>query len=132
MTLKIIVKKILKLSLFLIIISGICYFILKENGFNLDSILNKSKTYELYAECPKIENLLLTSVTGLRVTNNGGKIHKDVKVRITAYDKNGDIVKQKSVEFFRNLHPYKSFSKVITLPTKTKKCDCVVLDSKIN
>jgi hypothetical protein len=129
---KILLKRILRFSIILFVILGILYFFLIQNGFNLNSILNKTKTYELTAECPKVEDLLLTSVTPLRVSNNGNKIHKDVKVRITAYDKNGDIVRQKNVKFFRDLYPYKSFSKVVTLPTNAKKCDCVVLDSRIN
>lgn len=108
------------------------FYFLKEKGYNLDSILNKTKTYELTAECSNIENLVVTSVTELTVTNKGNKNQNDVVVRLTAYDKNNDIIKQKNIRFERTLQANSSLSKPITLPSKAVKCNCVILDSQPN
>lgn len=122
-------KKFLTNIVFIGLLIAVGYYFLKESGYNIDSILNKTKTYDVIAECSNIENLVLTSVTELTVTNNGAKNHKDVAVRVTAYDINGDIIKQKNVRFDRDLLPNSSMSKPITIPAKTEKCNCVILDS---
>ncbi|NLP57216.1 hypothetical protein [Lutibacter sp. B1] len=112
----------------LLIIAGV-YIYMTQNGHNLESILNTPKKIELKADCSKIENLLLTSSTELTVTNLLGRTHNNVTVRITAYDSNNNILKQKNVVFERTLEPNGSLKKPVLLPAKTSKCDCIVLDS---
>jgi len=122
-------KKNLTNIVIIALLIAVGYYFLKEEGYNIDSILNKTKTYELTAKCSNIENLVLTSITELTVTNTGGHNHKNVIVRVTAYDINGDIIKQKNVRFERDLSPNSSLSRPITLPSKTVKCNCIILDS---
>lgn len=111
------------------LIIAVGYYFLKENGYNLESILNKTKTIELRADCSNIENLVLTSVTELTVLNSGDENHNSVTVRITAYDQNNDIIKQKNVRFERILKAKGRLSKLVTLPSRTMKCNCVILNS---
>ncbi|MEN8186536.1 MAG: hypothetical protein ABFR05_05350 [Bacteroidota bacterium] len=106
------------------------YYWLAENGYNLEAILNKPKTIRLKAECSDIENLVLTSVTELTISNSGNSNYNEVTVRVTAYDENDDIIKQKNVVFNRILQSKGILSKPITLPVKAIKCNCVILNSE--
>ncbi len=125
-------KKLFKFILVIAVIGAGVYIYMIQKGHNLESILNTPKKIELRANCSEIENLLVTSTVNLTVTNLFERTHNNVTVRITAYDKDDNIVKQKNIVFERTLKPNSSLSKPILLPAKTKKCDCVILDSNPN
>lgn len=122
-------KRLLIVLLTLALIGSGIYIYLIQNGHNLDSILNTPDKINLRVECSEVENLLLTSTVNIRVKNLSSRTHENVVIRITAYDKNGDIVKQKETTFLRTLEANESMTKPVTLPAKTSTCDCVVLDS---
>lgn len=125
-------KKLFKFILVIAVIGAGVYIYMIQKGHNLESILNTPKKIELRANCSEIENLLVTSTVNLTVTNLFERTHNNVTVRITAYDNDNNIVKQKNIVFERTLEPNSSLSKPILLPAKTKKCDCVILDSNPN
>jgi hypothetical protein len=125
-------KKLLITLLFVALIAAIAYIILLKNGHDLDSIVNTPKTIDISVQCPKVENMLLTSLVNVTVVNNSNRIHNNVTVRLTAYDEKNNIIKQKEVKFDRILDPNGSLSKPVTLPVKAKTCDCVVESSDRN
>lgn len=114
--------------LFIALIIAIAFIYLSQQGYNNRSMLNLPSTVDLSVACP-YENVLFTSAVDLTVTNNGSRTHNGVTIRLTAYDKNDNIIKQKNVVFERTLEPYSSLSKPATLPAKTRRCDCVVESS---
>jgi hypothetical protein len=109
--------------------SGI-YIYMTKNGHTTESIMNTAKTINLEVDCTSIESKLLTAGVTVAVMNNSDDAYKNVEVRITAYDEAGDIVKQKNTTFLRDLEANGEFSKVVTVPAKTKSCDCVILNSE--
>ncbi|MFT5818842.1 MAG: hypothetical protein ACI8ZM_000063 [Crocinitomix sp.] len=122
-------KKFLVFILLLAMAGGGIYIYLTQNGHNLESILNTPDKIDLSVNCSAVESLILTSTVEITVNNSSSRSHKNVTVHVTAYDKKGNIIKQKDPVFVRNLGPNASLSKTITLPAKTVECDCVILDS---
>lgn len=122
-------KKFLIFLLTVALIGSGVYIYLIQNGHNLESIMNTPDKIDLSVNCDDMENLLLTTTVQVKVNNLSSRSHKDVKVKITAYDADGNIVKQKDISFLRELGPKGDMSKPVTLPAKTVSCDCVVLDS---
>lgn len=100
-----------------------------KKGHDLESILNTPKKIELTAECTDLQNLLIVSTANLTVKNLLNRTHKDVTTRVTAYDINGNILKQRTILFDKTLRANSSLKKLIRLPYKTKRCDCVILNS---
>ncbi len=125
-------KKLFKFIVVIALIGAGIYIYMIQKGHNLESILNTPKKIELRVSCSDIENLLVTSTANLTVTNLYERTHTNVTVRITAYGSDGNILKQKNIVFERTLEPNGSLTKPILLPAKTKKCDCVILDSTPN
>lgn len=125
-------KKLFKFIFVIAIIGAGIYIYMIQNGHNLESMLNTPKKIELRADCSEIENMLVTSSTNLTITNLFERTHNNVIVKVTAYDKYSDIIKQKNITFERTLEPNGSLTKSILLPAKTKSCDCIILDSNPN
>lgn len=100
-----------------------------QKGHNLESIVNTPKKIELKAECSDLKNLLIVSTVNLTIKNLYNRTHRNVTSKVTAYDKNGDIIKQRTIVFDETLEANSNLSKVIRLPYKTKSCDCIVLNS---
>ena len=92
-----------KLVILLIIVGAALatYIILQNNGIKADSIINTPDTIDLKVNCSSVNNLLVTSEITLDVTNNSSRTHHDVTVRITGYDKDGNITKEKVTTFDR-------------------------------
>jgi hypothetical protein len=122
-------KKFLVFLLILACAGGGIYIYLIQNGHTTESILNSADKIDLSVDCSPIESLILTTTTEVTVNNSSLRNHKNVTVHVTAYDKNGNIIKQKDTEFLRDLGPDEFLSKTITLPAKTVECDCVILSS---
>ena len=122
-------KKIFKLILIILVIVAGIYFYMTTIGHDLESILNTPKKIELKAECTDLENLLIVSIANLTVKNLYNRTHKDVTSKVTAYDKNGNIIKQRTIVFNETLQSNSSLTKIIRLPAKTKRCDCIIIDS---
>lgn len=115
--------------LVLALIGGGFYVYMVQKGHNLESILNTPKKIELKVECSEVENLLVTSTATLTITNLFERTHKNVTVRVTAYDKNDYVLKQKNITFENTLQPNGSLNKTILLPAKTKRCEGIIIDS---
>ncbi len=111
------------------LIAAIGFIIMQQNGIKTDSIINTPETIDLTVNCSEVNNLLITSQVTVEVLNNSSRTHNNVTVRITGYDKNGDITKEKETTFDRTLAPNGSLSKPITLPAKTKSCKCALVSS---
>lgn len=122
-------KKIFKLILVLVLIGGGFYVYMVQKGHNLESILNTPKKIELKVACSEVENLVVTSTATLTLTNLFERTHKNVTIRVTAYDKNNNVLKQKNVIFENTLQPNDSLKKTILLPAKTKRCESIIIDS---
>ncbi len=122
-------KKFFVFILILALAGGGIYFYLTQNGHNMESIMNTPDKIDLSVNCSAVESLILTSTVDVTVENSSSRTHKNVTVHVTAYDKKGNIIKQKDNTFARTLGPNASLSKTITLPAKTVDCDCVILDS---
>jgi hypothetical protein len=125
----IVMKKFLIFILILGCAGGGIYIYLIQNGHTTESILNTPDKIDLSVNCSPIESLILTATAEVTINNSSIRNHKNVTVHITAYDKNGNIIKQKDTQFLRDLEPNGFLSKTITLPAKTVECDCVILDS---
>lgn len=118
--------------LLIALIGAIAFIYLSQNGYNTNSILNTPETIDLSVNCSQVNNLLITSEVTVTVQNNSSRTHNDVTVRLTAYDENNNIVKEKTTTFERTLEPNGSLSKPVSLPAKAKRCDCVVESSHPN
>jgi len=125
-------KKLFKFIIIITLIGAGFYIYMTQNGHNLKSILNTPKKIELRVESSGVENLLVTSSTNITVTNLFERTHNNVTVRVTAYDKNDYVVKQKNVTFENTLMPNGSLTKLIFLPAKARRCECIVIDSNPN
>jgi len=122
-------KKILIALLVLAVVGGGGYIYMIENGYTFDSITNTHNTIDIGVSCGNVENALVTSTVTVTVNNYSSRIHSNVEVRLVAYDKRGNIIKEKNTVFFRDLNEHGSLMKVVTLPAKAVSCDCVVSDS---
>ena len=100
-----------------------------KKGHNIESIINTPKKIELTAKCTELQNLLIVSTVNLTVKNLYNRIHRDVTARVTAYDNNNNIIKQRNIIFDEILNSNSSLSKILRLPSKTKRCDCIILNS---
>ena len=122
-------KNILIFLLLLALLAMGGYIFLAENGHNMESILNAPKRIALKVDCSAVEDLLVTSTVTVTVSNGSSYTHNNVRVKVTAYDEAGGVLKEKEALFSRSLPPDEKISKPITLPSQTQKCDCVILDS---
>ena len=91
--------------------------------------MNIPQTIDLTVSCSEIGNFLVASETSVTVRNNSSRVHKNVTVRLTAYDKKGNIIKEKTTTFERVLEANSSLSKPVGLPAKAKRCDCIIESS---
>lgn len=107
--------------------AGVYIFLLK-NGYTEQSMINRPLYYDLSVECSEITNLLVASEVDVTVRSNA-RTHNNVTVLITAYDKTGNITKQKRTTFDRTLDANGYLSKPVTLPANAKHCDCVIESS---
>lgn len=119
-------KKLIFIITFLALVGCVVYIVLQKNGFNDNSIMNLPQTIDLSVNCSEFHNLVVASEVDISVTNRSSRTHTDVTVRVTGYDKNGNITKAKTTTFNRTLGPKSSLSKPITLPARTKSCKCVI------
>ena len=122
-------KKLLFKIILLALIGCVGYIVLQKSGFSDNSIMNLPKTIDITASCSEVRDLIVTAEAEITVTNNSSITHNDVTVRVTGYDKNGDITKEKSITFDRTLEANSSLSRPITFPARTKSCKCVVESS---
>lgn len=125
-------KKFFLAVLIIALIASLAYILLLKKGYNEESILNMPQTIDLSVDCSQVKNLLFTSVVTVNVQNNSSRTHNNVMIRLTAYDKKENIIKEKDITFNRTLGPNSSFSKPVTLPGKARTCNCVVLSSEPN
>jgi uncharacterized protein YcfL len=122
-------KKTLITLLVIVLISAIAYIIMQKNGIKIDSIINTPETIDLTVRCSAVNNLLITSEVTVEVLNNSSRTHNNVTVRITGYDEYGTIIRNKETTFDRTLAPNGSLTKLITMPAKTKTCNCELVSS---
>ena len=100
----------LVILLIIVVVALAGYIFLQNNGIKTDSIINIPNTIDLTVNCSSVNNLLITSEVTVDVANNSSRTHHDVTVRVTGYDKNGNITKEKVTTFDRTLEPNASFS----------------------
>jgi len=122
-------KKVIIVILILFCVAGGVYIYLINTGHTNESLLNTPNKIALSVKCGSVENALVTSTVNVRVSNSSNRVHKGVTIRIVAYDKKRNVVREKETVFLRPLPKHGSLSKIVTLPAKTKTCDCVVLRS---
>jgi len=122
-------KKLFGVVIFLLLIGMGGYIYLTQKGHDIESIINSPKKIELKVKCSSIENYLVKSTVDVTVENLYGRTHRSVKVKVTAFDENHNIVTQKDVIFEDELKPESTLTKKVFLHAKSKKCECIVIDS---
>jgi len=119
-------KKVIIFIMAVCLIGGGLFIYFKDNGHTAETILNSAQNLQVKVDCSSIKNHKLASSVNVTVDNNSDKPRTNVSVRVTAYDKNGDIVKQKVTTFLREIGAKESITKTVTLPAKARTCDCVL------
>jgi hypothetical protein len=122
-------KKVGKILLWLIILIAIlCGGFLLLVSHQNNTVITP-ETIDLSVDCSQIDDLLITKTVNVLVNNSSSRTHSDISVRITAFDQNGNQVKEKYTTFQRKLGPNDNFSKAVTLPARTQTCNCEVVSS---
>ncbi len=119
-------KKLLFIIILLALAGCIAYIVLQKNGFSDNSIVNLPETIDLTVSCSDVRDLLVTAEASISVKNSSSREYNHVTVRVTGYDNNDEITKEKSITFDRTLGPNSSLSKPVTFPARTKSCKCVI------
>lgn len=119
-------KSLFRLLLFVLVAGGIILFVVSK--YNHTSL--KPQTIDLTVDCSDLDNILVTKSVNVTVNNLSSRAHKDISVKIVAYDDAGKVVQEKFTTFSRTLPAHSLFDKPVTLPTSTKRCDCTVVDSR--
>jgi hypothetical protein len=99
------------------------------NGHSFESAVNPSKTYDLKVSCSGFSSDIITSSVLVNISNSSNRIHNDIVVRVSAYDKKGNVIKVKEVELYRTLEAHDSKSKLVMLPAKARDCKCELVSS---
>lgn len=86
-------------------------------------------TIDLSVDCSSVTRLGVTAVVRVNVSNHSGRTHDLVNVQLQAEDQEGNPVTTKTIQFSRTLKPGASFSKTVTLPARTRYCNCKITDS---
>lgn len=118
--------KILFRLLLIILLAGgvVLYLVSRRNNTTLSP-----QTIDLAVDCSDIEDLVVTSTVTVDLRNLSSRSHRDVSVRLTAFDAAGNVLKEKYTTFDRTLQPNDELSKPVTLPAKTERCRCEVVRS---
>ena len=101
------------------------YFVTKYNNSSVSI-----GTIDLRANCSDVTRLLITATVNVEVENLTSRPHEKVTVKISAFDKNGDFIKDRYTTFDRTLPPNGTLSKPVLLPAKTHTCSCEIVSSK--
>lgn len=117
-------KALFRILVVVLLIGGALYLFTRINNTSL-----KPETIDLTVECPPVDDMLVTATVDVTVSNLSSRSHKDVSVKIIAYDENDSVLKEKYTTFERTLSPHASFSKPVTLPVRTQRCSCEVVSS---
>lgn len=118
-------KSFLRVLLIVVILGGAVLFVISRQ--NNTSLL--PQTIDLTVDCSDVGNVLVTSTVNVAVQNLSNRSHKDISVKIVAYDEAGKVLKEKYTTFSRTLDPKSIFDKPVTLPAETKRCDCQIVSS---
>ncbi|GAB3015414.1 hypothetical protein [Spirosoma pulveris] len=118
-------KALVRLLLFVLIVGGIGLFVLSK--YNHTTL--KPQTIDLTVDCSDLDNILVTKAVNVTVRNLSSRSHRDVHVKIVAYDAAGKLVQEKFTTFSRTLPAHSLYDKPVTLSTATKRCDCTIVDS---
>ncbi|GAB4013250.1 hypothetical protein EXU85_11805 [Spirosoma sp. KCTC 42546] len=118
-------KALIRLILIVVVLGGILLFVVSK----LNHTSLTPQTIDLTVDCSEVDNVLVTSTVNVVVKNLSSRSHKDVSVKIIAFDEAGTALKEKFTTFSRTLAPNSSFDKPVTLPANTKRCDCTIVSS---
>ena len=118
-------KSLVRIVLLVILVGGVALFIISRQ--NNTSLL--PETIDLTVDCSNLDNILVTSTVNVAVQNLSSRSHKDISVKIVAFDEAGKVLKEKYTTFSRTLDPKSIFDKPVTLPAETKRCDCKIVSS---
>jgi hypothetical protein len=118
-------KVLLRILLIVVILGGVALFVVsRQNNTSLFP-----STIDLSVDCSDVQNVLVTSTVNVAVHNLSKRSHKDISVKIVAFDAGGKVLKEKYTTFSRKLDPQSIFDKPVTLPAETKRCDCKIVSS---
>ncbi|WP_080060036.1 hypothetical protein [Spirosoma aerolatum] len=118
-------KSLIRVILVLLVIGGVIAIVISQRNHTVLS----ANTIDLRVDCSDIDNVLVTSSVNVAVQNLSSRSHNDISVKIRAYDEAGNLLKEKYTTFSRMLPPKSIFDKPVTLPAKTKRCDCQIVSS---
>lgn len=118
-------KSLFKVLLLFAVLAGIALFLISQQN----NTSFRPQTIDLIADCSQVEDMLVTSTVNVQVSNVSGRSHRDISVRLIAYDESGNAIKEKYTTFQRDLGPNDSFSKPVTLPARTRTCQCEIVSS---
>ena len=121
-------KALIRLLLIVVVIGGVVlYVVSRKNNTSFSP-----QTIDLAVDCSDLDNMLVTSSVNVSVRNQSLRSHSDISIKLTAFDKSGNILKEKFTTFSRTLLPSSYFDKPVALPAGTKRCDCKIVSSRPN
>lgn len=118
-------KVLFRLLVFILVVGGIALFVVSK--YNNTSL--KPETIDLTVDCSDLDNILVTKAVNVTVKNLSSRSHKDVSVKIVAFDAAGKVIQEKFTTFSRTLPAHSIYDKPVTLSTATKRCNCTIVDS---
>lgn len=121
-------KKLLIFLLITAVIIAVVLIILKQKGISIGNVLSNPESVSLRVDC-SVEDLGLTAMVNVSVSNSSSKTFRNISVRVTVYDENGDEVTEKTTTFDRKLGANDSFTKPVKVPLRSKTCDCEIISS---
>jgi uncharacterized protein YcfL len=117
-------KKLFTAVLIILVLALTGYIILRESGYDFNSISNLPSTSQIQISCSNPE-LSMVTVTVMNTSNTD---FTTVKYKVIYFDRHGNQAGEKTGEFLRSLRGQESLTKVVTVPLKAKSCQCIVTD----
>ncbi len=119
----------LVIGLILLAIPTIGYVILRSSGHSMEAMLHLANTIDLQVECSEVANLLIMSEVTAIVSNRSDRVHDNVTLKITGFDKFGSQIIEKIVNYDVAIGAQSALPKLVSLPAKVKSCRCEVINS---
>ena len=109
------------------------YIILNETGSKTGiDVVDKKIFNDVSVDCSELTKTLLSSKLNVKVSNRSATTLESVSVQAIAYDKKGEIIKEKTRDLNETLPPGRTIHRTINFPKKTVKCKCLLITTTTN
>jgi hypothetical protein len=116
-------------SIGLLLLGVLVFAVIRSKGISMEAALALPETIGLSVECGSVENMLVTSMVALQISNRSDRIHDAITIRVNGTDKWGSEVISKLITLEEPLGPSMQLKRPVSLPAKVKSCTCEVVDS---